>query len=84
MSISKEVVTMHDIGHRSTFIWPTGDMFRTVLPPRHYPYDVFLKSGSAPTNKIQTMQRQSYGSRDQEFLKLKIYAIHKATYALVG
>ncbi len=30
------------------------------------------------------MQRQSYGSRDQEFLKLKIYAIHKATYALVG
>ena len=59
-------------------------MFRTVLPPRHYPYDVFLKSGRAPTNKIQTMQRQSYGSRDQEFLKLKIYAIHKATYALVG
>lgn len=35
-------------------------------------------------NKIKTMQRQAYGFRDQEFFKLKIYAIHEAKYALVG
>lgn len=35
-------------------------------------------------NKIKTMQRQAYGYRDQEFFRLKIYAIHQTTYALVG
>jgi hypothetical protein len=30
------------------------------------------------------MQRQAYGFRDQEFFRLKIYAIHEAKYALVG
>jgi transposase len=35
-------------------------------------------------NKIKTMQRQAYGYRDQEFFKLKIYALHETTYALVG
>ena len=35
-------------------------------------------------NKIKTMQRQAYGFRDQEFFKLKIYALHETTYALVG
>ena len=35
-------------------------------------------------NKIKTMQRQAYGFRDREFFMLKIYALHKARYALVG
>jgi transposase len=35
-------------------------------------------------NKIKTMQRQAYGFRDKEFFKLKIYALHETTYALVG
>ena len=35
-------------------------------------------------NKIKTMQRQHYGLRDQDFFRLKIYAIHRAKYALVG
>lgn len=35
-------------------------------------------------NKIKTMQRQAYGFRDQEFFKLKIYALHKSRYELVG
>ena len=35
-------------------------------------------------NKIKTMKRQAYGFRDLDFLKLKILAIHQATYALVG
>ena len=34
--------------------------------------------------KIKLMQRQAYGYRDMEFFRLKIYAIHKSTYALVG
>jgi transposase len=35
-------------------------------------------------NKIKTMQRQAYGFRDRDFFKLKIYALHETTYALVG
>jgi len=35
-------------------------------------------------NKIKTMQRQAYGYRDPEFFKLKLYALHETTYALVG
>jgi transposase len=35
-------------------------------------------------NKIKTMQRQAYGFRDYDFFKLKIYALHETTYALVG
>lgn len=35
-------------------------------------------------NKIRTMQRQAYGFRDRDFFKLKIYALHETTYALVG
>jgi transposase len=34
--------------------------------------------------KIKLMQRQAYGYRDMEFFRLKIYAIHKTTYAIVG
>jgi hypothetical protein len=30
------------------------------------------------------MRRQAYGFRDMEFFKLKILAIHKAIYALIG
>ncbi|HZL24935.1 MAG TPA: transposase, partial [Acidobacteriaceae bacterium] len=35
-------------------------------------------------NKIKTMQRQAYGFRDPDFFKLKIFALHETTYALVG
>jgi transposase len=35
-------------------------------------------------NKSKTMQRQAYGYRDEEFFKLKSYAILEAKYALVG
>ena len=34
--------------------------------------------------KIKLLQRQAYGFRDLEFFRLKIYAIHQTTYALVG
>jgi len=35
-------------------------------------------------NKIKTMQRQSYGFRDPQCFRLKIFAIHEANYALTG
>ena len=49
-------------------------------------YDYRISTGplEATNNKIKTMQRQAYGFRDQDFFKLKIYALHLSTYALVG
>lgn len=35
-------------------------------------------------NKIKVLKRQAYGFRDSQFFKLKIYALHETTYALVG
>lgn len=49
-------------------------------------YDAPISTGplEATNNKIKTLQRKAYGYRDYEFFKLKIYASHEATYALVG
>ena len=49
-----------------------------------YDYPISTGSLEGTNNKIKTMQRQAYGYRDEEFFKLKIYAIHEAKYALVG
>jgi transposase len=49
-------------------------------------YDTNITSGPLEglNNKIKTLKRQSYGFRDKEYFKLKILAIHRANYALVG
>jgi transposase len=49
-------------------------------------YDYPISTGplEGTNHKIKTMKRQAYGFRDQEFLKLKIYALHESKYALVG
>ncbi len=49
-------------------------------------YDYPISTGplEGTNNKIKTMKRQAYGFRDQEFFRLKIYALHEAKYALVG
>ena len=49
-------------------------------------YDHPISTGhlEGTNTKIRVMQRQSYGLRDPEFQKLKIYAIHDTKYALVG
>jgi transposase len=49
-------------------------------------YDHPISTGplEGTNNKIKTMKRQAYGFRDQEFLRLKILAIHQTKYALVG
>jgi transposase len=49
-----------------------------------YSYPISTGPLEGTNNKIKTMQRQAYGYRDHEFFRLKIYAIHEATYALVG
>jgi transposase len=50
----------------------------------YYKHRITTAALEGTNNKIRTMQRQAYGFRDQEFFKLKIFALHEATYALVG
>jgi transposase len=50
----------------------------------YYDYPISTGPLEGTNNKIKTMQRQAYGFRDQEFFTLKIYAIHRTKYALVG
>jgi transposase len=50
----------------------------------YYRYRISTGPLEGTNNKIQTMKRQAYGCRDQEFSKLKIYALHRTKYALVG
>ena len=58
-------------------------LYRTgILAYHDYPISPGPLEGT--NTKIQLMKRQAYGFRDQEFLKLKIYALHEAKYALVG
>lgn len=38
----------------------------------------------ATNRKIGTLQRNAYGYRDEEYLKLRIYNIHNSNYALTG
>jgi transposase len=49
-------------------------------------YDYRISTGplEGTNNKIKTMQRQAYGFRDRQFLKLKILGLHETRYALVG
>jgi len=50
----------------------------------YYDYPISTGPLEGTNNKIKTMQRQAYGYRDKEFFKLKIFALHKTKYALVG
>ena len=49
-------------------------------------YDVPISTGplEGTNNKIKTLQRQAYGYRDQEFFRLRIFALHQTRYELVG
>jgi transposase len=49
-----------------------------------YRYPITTGPLEGTNNKIKTMKLQAYGFRDQEFLKLKILALHESKYALVG
>jgi transposase len=49
-------------------------------------YDVAISTGplEGTNNKIKTLQRTAYGYRDQEFFRLRIFALHDTRYELVG
>ena len=49
-----------------------------------YLYPISTGPLEGTNTKIKALQRQAYGFRDPEFFRLKIHAIHHATYALVG
>jgi transposase len=49
-----------------------------------YRYPISTGPLEGTNTKIRVLQRQAYGFRDHEFFKLKIYALHLTTYALVG
>ncbi len=50
----------------------------------YYDYPISTVPLEGTNNKIKTLQRQAYGFRDRDFFKLKIYALHKTSYQLVG
>ncbi|EFK07216.1 conserved hypothetical protein [delta proteobacterium NaphS2] len=50
----------------------------------YYDYPISTGPLEGTNNKIKIMQKQAYGFRDLDFFKLKIMAIHRAKYALVG
>jgi len=49
-------------------------------------YDHHISTGplEAVNNKIRLLNRQAYGYRDRDFFTLKLFAMHKSRYALVG
>jgi transposase len=50
----------------------------------YYDYPISTGPLEGLNTKIQAMKRQAFGFRDPKFFKLKILAIHKAKFALVG
>jgi transposase len=49
-----------------------------------YDHPITTAALEGTNNKIRTLQRSAYGYRDQEFFILRIHAIHRTKYALVG
>jgi len=47
-----------------------------------YPFTTGMVEGI--NNKIKLLKRQTYGFRDMEYFKLRIYALHESRYALIG
>jgi transposase len=49
-------------------------------------YDHRISTGplEGTNNKIKTLQKNAYGFRDRAFFILKIFALHKTKYELVG
>ncbi len=52
---------------------------------RHIAIDeVYLGKKRKYNCKIGILQRNAYGYRDEEYLKLRIFNLHNSTYALTG
>jgi len=49
-----------------------------------YKHQISTAKLEATNRKIGSLQRNACGYRDEQYLKLRIYNIHTATYALTG
>jgi transposase len=49
-----------------------------------YDYPITTGPLEGTNNKIKTLKRMAYGYRDQEFFRLKLFALHASKYALIG
>ncbi len=64
-------------------------MARTLQTHRHgllawYDYRISTGPLEGLNNKIRTLQRTAYGYRDQDYFRLKLFALHTTHYALIG
>jgi transposase len=64
-------------------------MARTLATRRHglldwYRYPISTGPLEGINNKIKTLKRQAYGFRDADFFRLRIYALHRTRFQLVG
>lgn len=50
----------------------------------YYDYRISTAPLEGTNTKIRVLQRKAYGFRDTEFFKFKIYALHEASFKLVG
>ena len=50
----------------------------------YYDFPIVTGRLEGTNNKINTMKREAYGFKDMKLYNLKIYAIHRTKYALVG
>ncbi len=49
-----------------------------------YRYPISTGPLEGTNNKITTLKRQAYGYRDQEYFRLKLFALHLSHYELIG
>ena len=49
-----------------------------------YKHRISTAKLEAANGKIKTLQRKAYGYRDDQYLKLRIFNLHRSTYALTG
>ncbi len=49
-----------------------------------YSYPISTGPLEGTNNKIKTLTKMAYGFRDEEYFRLKLYALHLTRYELVG
>jgi transposase len=49
-----------------------------------YDYPITTGPLEGTNHKIKNLKRMAYGYRDQEFFRLKLFALHNSKYALIG
>ncbi len=74
---------------RSAGIAVLHDFARTLERFRHgilawYDYPITTGPLEGTNHKIKNLKRMAYGYRDQEFFRLKLFALHESKYALIG